>query len=68
METILESSTVKAVKQAIPLLLKFPMERFWVDYDKDADVLCISLTHPQQATDTIATHEGILFRYRGNCL
>jgi uncharacterized protein YuzE len=68
LETNLESSTVKAVKLAIPLLLRFPVERFWVDYDKDADVLYISLSHPQQATDTIATHEGILFRYRGKLL
>lgn len=44
------------------------MERFWVDYDKEADVLYISLTRPQQATDTIATDEGILFRYRGKML
>jgi uncharacterized protein YuzE len=65
METILKPRTVQAVTQAVPLLLKFPMERFWVDYDKEADVLYISLRHPQKATDTQATDEGILLRYRG---
>ena len=38
------------------------MERFWVDYDKKADVLYISLRHPQKATDTRVTDEGILLR------
>jgi uncharacterized protein YuzE len=41
------------------------MERFWVDYDREADVLYISFRRPQQATDTNATEEGILLRYRG---
>lgn len=65
METILEPRTVQTVTQAIPLLLKFPMERFWVDYDRDADVLYISFKRPQQATDTTETEEGIFLRYRG---
>lgn len=66
METILKPRTVKAVTEAVPLLLKFPMERFWVDYDKEADVLYISLRRPQKATDTKTTDEGILLRYRGS--
>jgi uncharacterized protein YuzE len=53
------------VTQAVPLLLKFPMERFWVDYDREADVLYISFRRPQQATDTKLTDEGILLRYHG---
>jgi uncharacterized protein YuzE len=50
--------------QAIPLLLKFPTTRFWVDYDKEADVLYISFERPQKATDTEMTDDGMLFRYR----
>jgi uncharacterized protein YuzE len=65
METILKPRTVQAVTQAVPLLLKLPLERFWVDYDKEADVLYISLRRPQKATDTRATDEGILLRYQG---
>ena len=61
----LKSGTVQDVTQAVPLLLKLPMERLWVDHDKEADVLYISFRRPQQATDTTATDEGILLRYRG---
>ena len=65
METILEPRTVRTVTQAVPLLLRFPMERFWVDYDREADVLYISFKRPQKATDTRTTEEGILLRYHG---
>ena len=65
METILEPRTVRTVTQAVPLLLRFPMERFWVDYDREADVLYISFRRPQKATDTRTTDEGILLRYHG---
>lgn len=53
-----------SVFQTVPLLVDFPTSRFWVDYDQEADVLYISFQHPQKATDTEMTHEGILFRYR----
>ena len=43
-------------------------QRFWIDYDADADVLYISFQHPQQATNTEMTDEGILVRYRGKDL
>jgi len=65
METILEPRTIQAVAAAIPLLLKIPMERYRVDYDKEADVLYISFRHPQKATDTRSTDDGILLRYHG---
>lgn len=52
----------------MPLLVDFPASRFWVDYDQEADVLYISFQHPQKATDTEMTDEGILLRYRGKQL
>jgi uncharacterized protein YuzE len=58
----------RTVFQAVPLLLDFPARRFWVDYDREADVLYISFQHPQKATDTEMTDEGILLRYRGKQL
>jgi uncharacterized protein YuzE len=64
-ETILKPQAVQTVTEAVPLLLRFPMKRFWVDYDREADVLYISFRHPQQATDTQTTKEGILLRSRG---
>ena len=65
MEPILERQAVQTVTEAVPLLLRFPMRRFWVDYDREADVLYISFQRPQQATDTEMTMEGILLRSRG---
>ena len=49
---------------ALPYLLRFPSQRFWVDYDEEADVLYISFQHPQKATDSEMSEEGILLRYR----
>jgi uncharacterized protein YuzE len=65
MEPILEPQTVHTVTEAVPLLLRFPMRRFWVDYDKEADVLYISFRRPQEATDTTMTEDGLLLRSRG---
>ncbi len=39
-------------------------ERWWVDYDREADVLYISLERPQQATDSELTDDDILLSYR----
>jgi uncharacterized protein YuzE len=68
MEATLNPNVMQSVTQAIPLLLKFPAQRFWVDYDTEADVLYISFQRPQQTTDTEMTDEGILLRYRGKDL
>jgi uncharacterized protein YuzE len=68
MEATLTPAIMQSVTRAIPLLLTFPAQRFWVDYDADADVLYISFQRPQQATDTEMTDEGILVRYRGKDL
>jgi uncharacterized protein YuzE len=63
METIVSTSIPVSVFEAVPLLIDFPAPRFWVDYDKEADVLYISLHRPQRATNTKMTDEGILLRY-----
>jgi uncharacterized protein YuzE len=55
---------VKKIVDAIPMLLEFPTERYYVDYDKDADVLYISFERPQKATETEVSEEGVLLRYR----
>ena len=65
MDTLLEPRTIQAVVAAIPLILKIPMARYRVDYDKEADVLYISFRHPQKATGTRSTDDGILLRYHG---
>jgi len=55
---------VERIAAAILHLIRLPEGRLWVDYDREADVLYISLKRPQRATDTI-DHDGILLRYRG---
>ncbi len=68
MEKTVTSQINSSFFQAIPLLIHFPASRFWVDYDKEADVLYISFEHPQNATDSEMTEEGLLFRYRDDRL
>jgi uncharacterized protein YuzE len=64
MEKTIGPEISKTVFQAVPLLIDFPTQRFWVDYDRDADVLYISFQRPQKATDTEMTDDGLLLRYR----
>ena len=46
METTVSTQVPVSVFQAVPLLIDFPVRRFWVDYDQEADVLYISLQRP----------------------
>ena len=68
MEEVSNSAITHAVSQAIPLLVNFPVERFWVDYDREADVLYLSFQRPQKATNTEMTDDGLLLRYRNKQL
>lgn len=62
----LAEHTLRELYQAIPHLLKFPGEKVWTDYDREADVLYLSFRRPQRATDTeYLEDEGVLLRYRG---
>lgn len=47
---------------------RFPSQRFWVDYDTEADVLYVSLERPQKGTNSVLTDSGVLLRYRGDQL
>jgi uncharacterized protein YuzE len=64
MRKTLTTEIPPSVLQAIPLLINFPRTRFYVDYDRETDVLYITFDQPQQATDSIMSDDGILFRYR----
>ena len=48
----------------VKLLIGLPAKRFWVDYDKEADVLYISFKRPQKATDSEMLDNGIILRYK----
>jgi len=59
------SATTKSILEAVPSLLRLPIQEYYVDYDREADVLYISFQRPQKATDTRVEGEGVLVRYRG---
>ena len=61
----MEKIKVKNITDALPSILRFPVKEFYIDYDKEADVLYISFERPQKATDTDVLEKGILVRYRG---
>jgi uncharacterized protein YuzE len=63
---MMKQEIIKEVLEATPHLLKFPVGRMWIDYDKEADVLYISFKRPQKATDSEMLENGILVRYRGD--
>ena len=46
-------------------MLKLPARQMWLDYDKEADVLYVSLRKPQRATDTAELTDDILVRKDG---
>ena len=61
---LVKKRITKEVFEATPHLLKFPVGKTWIDYDKEADVLYISFKRPQKATDSEMRENGILFRYK----
>ncbi len=63
---MLTRENIERVFKAMPHILNFPAAKFWVDYDKDADVLYISFQRPQKATDSEMLEDGVILRYRGD--
>ena len=58
---------IEEISRALPHLIRLPAARATIDYDRVADVLYVSLKHPQRATETREIlGEGILLRYRGD--
>jgi uncharacterized protein YuzE len=43
-----------------------PVDKVWLDYDREADVLYVGFRRPQQATDAELMDNGVLIRYRGD--
>ena len=63
---IAQEGVLNEVFKATPHLLKFPVAKMRIDYDKEADVLYISFNRPQKATDSEMLENGILLRYKGD--
>ena len=60
----LTKSFLSEVFEATPHLLRFPKNKLWIDYDKEADVLYFSFDRPQKATDSEMRGNGVLLRYK----
>ena len=63
---VMSRDSIEGVFKAVPHLLTFPSAKFWVDYDREADVLYISFQRPQKATDSEMLEDGVIIRYRGD--
>ncbi len=46
-------------------IINLPVERMWIDYDREADVLYLSFRKPKRAKETIETDDDILIRKDG---
>jgi len=67
-KTVNGRGVVKEVFEAMPHLKRLPSDHFWVDYDREADVLYVSFDRPQRATDSVMQDDNVLLRYRGRKL
>ncbi len=57
-----------SVEKIIPFahdLIDSSRENLWITYDREADVLYVSLRRPDVADDTEYRDDGIIVRYRG---
>ena len=63
---ILSKENMEGVFDAIPHILNLPAAKFWVGYDREADVLYISFRRPQKAADSEMLEDGVILRYRGD--
>ena len=64
----LTKSILNEVFKATPHLLRFPKNKLWIDYDKEADVLYLGFDRPQKATDSEMLDNGVLLRYKSDKL
>jgi uncharacterized protein YuzE len=59
------TAAIKEIFEALPHIKKTGAKHLWFDFDKEADVLYVSLERPQNATDTDILENGIFLRLRG---
>ena len=67
--TIVTKDTEHIIQRCVSLvsdLVHLPVDRMWIDYDREADVLYISFRKPQRAKETIETDDDILIRKDGD--
>jgi uncharacterized protein YuzE len=60
-----QSKDFRRILKAVPRLVDFPAKQVWIDYDAEADVLYLSFSKPQKATDSELRDDGIIVHRRG---
>jgi uncharacterized protein YuzE len=61
----LEAKDFARILKAVPRLVRFPVKQMWLDYDEEADVLYLSFSKPQRATESELRGDGIIVHRRG---
>lgn len=54
---------VKGIVNLAPQLLNISSNRFWYNYDEEADVLYLSFKKPSNADESELTDDDIIIRY-----
>ena len=58
--------TLAELAQLALHMAKLPVDKLWLDYDREADVLYVGFRRPQEATESEMLENGMLVRYRGD--
>ncbi|MGA2298197.1 MAG: DUF2283 domain-containing protein [FCB group bacterium] len=64
MEKTIINNTINEFYGILPHLFKMSNQKFWLDYDNEADVLYINYKKPQRANDSEMLDNGVLIRYK----
>ncbi|MCX6089603.1 MAG: DUF2283 domain-containing protein [Candidatus Atribacteria bacterium] len=64
MATTKVEKTLKEIYELSSHFVRTSETKMILDYDREADVLYISLKKPQKATDSEMLEDGVLLRYR----
>jgi uncharacterized protein YuzE len=56
---------INIIFQSIPLIRKYPSDRVWIDYDREADVLYINFEKLQRATESILKGNVLIRKRNG---
>jgi len=62
---VMRPRDITRLLEVVPNLVGLPHKRMWIDYDDGADVLYVSFTRPQRATDSDLRDDGVIVHRRG---
>lgn len=63
-EEIITKDQINLITKLIPSLINQTADKLIFDYDREADVLYISLNRPQDSDDSILKENRVIYQYR----